>query len=896
MSEPRRRTRTGPWRSDPRAAVDEELAFHLAERARLNEARGFSPERARSEAEQRFGDLERIRRACVAEHERSARRLALRERAADIGRDVRQAVRALMRARVYTFAAVLALALGVGANTAVFSVVSAVLLEPLPYADPANVVALHTRWDGTSEARLSPAEYLDIATQARGLSAVGVYARAFANVVEGETAERVPALVATPSVFDALGLAAAVGRLFTTDEGSAGAAPVAVLSYEYWQRRFGGAGATVGAELLLNGRRVTVVGVLPPQVRLPATYADREPPAVFVPLSIEPGGVVARGSHYLFGVARLASGVTVESANAEVGRLAQRMVAEYPDDYPEQMRFEAFVRPVHIDVAGDTRPLLLLLTGAVAMVLLIACANVSSLVLTRTEDRRREFAVRSALGAGRWGIARQLVIEQLVLATAAGALALILAGLALGGLLLLQPPGLPRLDEIGIDARALAFLALVSLAVTLLVTLAPLRLGAGGSAALRFAGARTTAGRASHQLRYALITAEVALCIVLLAGAGLLLRSFSNLMAVDPGYSTERVLTVPIALPIADYPDDAVRRRFFAELVAEAGALPGVVAAGAVANLPLAAGIGDLGIRIPDRPIAAGDVSDRLDWQVVTPGWLEAMGIELVRGRGITTADATDAPGAVVLSEAAARKYWPDRDPIGERFTLGADAGPGTVTVVGVARDIHQFTLTDVPQAIMYLPHAQFTFWNGGAAVASMTLVLQTAGSPVGALPPLRALVRRMDPHVPLGTVRTMAQVFGTAVAAPRFATSVLAGFALLALALAMIGIYGLVAYAVARRTREIAVRMALGAEPRAVVGGIVRQGMTPVLIGVAAGGVAALALARSLEGMLFGVAPTDGVTLAGALLVLTGTALVACVLPARRATRIAPLAALRDE
>ena len=896
MEESRWRRYLRFWGADPRADVEDELAFHLAERARLNEARGLAPEEARRAAERQFGDIERIRGACLSEYEQGERRAVLQERVGELLRDFRHAIRSLARAPMYTFPAGLALALGVGANTAVFSGVSAVLLRPLPYAAPERVVAVHNRWEGEAEAGLSPAEYLDLAERTRAFAAHGVYARAFANIVHGDAAERVPALAATPSVFAALGVEAVAGRVFTRAEGIPGGPPVALLTHEYWQRRFNGARAVLGSDLLINGVQVTVVGVLPPGVRLPATYADAEPPAVIVPYAVDRASVSARGSHFLSGVARLAPGWTVESANVEVRRVAQEMVRTYPDDYPARMRFETYLRPIHADVVGDVRPLLLLLAGAVAMVLLIVCANVSGLVLTRAEDRRRELAVRSALGAGRWRIARQLLLEHLVLAAVAGVAGLGLAQLALTALVALQPPDIPRLDEIRIDGRALGFLVVVSLAATLVAALAPLRLAASPHAPLREAGTRTTATRSSQRLRRGLIAAEVALSVVLLAGAGLLLRSFANLLAVDPGYRTERVLTVPVALPGADYPDDEARRRFYARLVAEAALLPGVVAAGAVSNLPLEASVGDLGIQIEGRETGVGDLSRRLDWQVVTPGWFEAMGVPLIRGRGIEPSDDERGVGVVVLSESAARKYWPQGDAIGRRFRLGGGAGPGVVTVVGIVHDVRQNAVAEVPPAVMYLPHAQFRFWNDGTAVTSMRLVLHTAGEPFATLAPMRELVRRLDPDVPLGTVRSMEQVFGTAIAQPRFTTSVLIGFALLALGLAMIGIYGLVAYAVARRTREIAVRMALGAQPRAVARQMVGEAMMPVLLGATFGLALAVGMTRALEGMLYDIPPNDPVTLAAALLVLTTTALVACLVPARRATRIAPLAALREE
>lgn len=880
--------------ANPEADVDDELDFHLEERTRLNIASGMSAEQARAEAAQQFGDMSRIRGECITERRHLTRRAEFGERLGDVVRDIRMGVRSLVRTPLFAVTAGLSLALGIGVNVAVFSVVNAVLLAPLPYAAPERVVTIHNTWMGAEQGGLSPAEYLDYAAMTKALSVFGVYAMSSANVVDGDVAERVPATIATASTLEALGIAPSAGRFYTAGEVAA-RDPVLVLSYEYWQSRFGGAQDVIGRGVLVNGVVRTVIGVLPPGVRLPGTYAEAQPPALFLPLRIERADDPSRGSHFLRAIARLAPDWTVASADAELKRVAGELTVLHADFYPEQMNFSALVVPVHEAVVGESRRLLLMLSAAVALVLLITCANVSSLVLTRTEDRRRELAVRSALGAGRWRIARQLLMEHLVLATVAAAAGLGIASAGVRALSLFQPGDIPRIADAGIDTRVLLFTLGLTLLTTLLVAAAPFGHGGGGHDALREAGSRTTTSRASQRTRRALIATEVALSIVLLAGAGLLLRSFTLLMAVDPGYRTDQLLTVPVTLPASSYDNDAAVRRFYAQLVDDASQLPGVVAAGAVINLPLATTIGDLNIELDGHTVAAGDLSPRLDWQVVTPGWFDAMGVDILRGRGITAADDERATGAVVLSEAAVRKYWADGDAVGQRFRLGAAAGPGWVTVVGIARDIRHGSLSAEPQPIMYLPHGQFTFWHGGSAVLTMTLVLHTAGEPMAMVAPLREHVRRMDPHVPLGTPRTMAQVMTTAVAEPRFAMSVIGSFALIALGLAAIGVYGLVSYTVARRTREIAVRMALGAQADGVVRQIVLQGMQPVLVGVAIGGLGALATGRLLQHMLYGIAPHDPVILAVTLVLLPATALLACVIPARRATGIEPWVALRE-
>jgi putative ABC transport system permease protein len=890
--EPRWRRYLRLWGADPGADIDDELRFHLEERTRLNISRGMDEAQARAAAASRFGDLARIRSECAMEREPMIRGTQRGETLADLGADMRIAARSLRRAPLFTGAAVLVLALGVGAGSAVFTVMNTVLLRPLPYAAPEQLVRVYVSWQGAEQGALSPAEYLDFGARVRAFDELGVYAISSASVMSGDQAERVSSALATPSTFATLGVAPMLGRLYAgaadPDEG-----PVALLSYEYWQTRFGGDAGIVGSDVVINGTTRTITGVLPPGVRLPSTYREAQPPALFVPLNIDVASNPPRGSHFLRGVARLAPGWTMETATADVSRVAAELVAEHPADYPAAMNFGGYVRPLHDDVVSGTRRVLFMLAGAVALLLLIACVNVSSLVLTRMEDRRHELAVRSALGAGRWRIARQLAVEHLLLAGLAAALGAGIAVLGVRGLSLLQPGDIPRLGEARVDAVALAFTMAIAILATLLAGLAAVR-RAPRPADLREAGARMTLSRSSHRLRRTLIAAEVALTIVLLAGGSLLLRSFANLLAVEPGYRMTQLLTVPVSLPGASYTDDVQRRQFFARLVEEAGALPGVVSAGAVANLPLASGVGDLNIELEGRAPAPGDASPRLDWQVVTPGWHDAMGIDIVRGRGIQASDDQAAPGAVVLSESAARRHWGTADPIGQRFRLGAGAGPGWVTVVGVARDVRHGGLTAEPEAIMYLPHAQFSFWNGGPAVTMMTLVLHTAGEPMSLMPALREITRRIDPAVPLGTAQTMEQVRNRAVAEPRFAAGVLGAFAALALLLALVGIYGLVAYTVSRRTREIAVRMAMGAQAGTVVREVTLQGLAPVLAGAVVGTGAALLLSRLVQHMLHGVGSTDPLSYAAALLLLLGAALAACVLPARRASQVAPLEVLR--
>jgi putative ABC transport system permease protein len=499
------------------------------------------------------------------------------------------------------------------------------------------------------------------------------------------------------------------------------------------------------------------------------------------------------------------------------------------------------------------------------------------------------------MGAGRGRIARQLMTESIVLAVVGG-----LAGLTIamwGTSAFTALPDVPRIDTITIDARVLGFALFASVLTGLVFGLAPMIQLFGGDlyAALR-QGRGVSGGRMGERVRRTVIVAEISLALLLLAGAGLLARSFLALQSVDPGYRTDGVLAVRLSLPTTTYPEESQRLDFFENLVARVGDLPGVREAGAVSNLPLASGLGDLNFRIEGRDVAAGDVSPRADWQVVTPGYFDAMGMRVLRGRAITAEDREGTPGVVVISEEVARRYWPDSDPLGARFQLGGRAGPGMVTIVGIVADIRHASLDAPIDPQMYLAHRQFRFWNGGSVVNAMTVVAHTAGDPASLATAVRGAIATMNPQLPVSTVATMAEVTAASVAQPRFLMSLLLIFAAAAMTLAAVGVYGVMAYAVARRSHELSIRVALGARASAVAGMVVRQGLVLVGVGLAIGLVAALALTRLLGSLLYGVSATDPLTLAGASAVLATVALLACWIPARRATRADPMEALRAE
>jgi putative ABC transport system permease protein len=816
----------------------------------------------------------------------------------DSAKDLRDAVRALRRNPVFTAVAVLTLALGIGANTAIFSVVNGVLLRPLPYPAPEQLVAIRNVWEGNDDGAhsISPAEYFDYRDRLSAFEHLGVSALDEFNLTGAGEAERVPGARISDGVFAALGVTPALGRVFSREE-DVPRSDVVVLAYGLWQRRFGGAASAIGSRIVVDGEARTIVGVMPEGFRIPDDLSSATPAELFVPLGLDRVSVRIRVSHFLSGVGRLKRGVTPAQGNADVAAVASRFVTEFPNDYPEKMRFAARAVPLLDSVVGDVRPILTVLLGAVGFVLLIACANVAGLLLARTEARRRELAIRTALGAGRGRLVRQLLAESVVLAVSGGSLGVALAVGTTRLLVALRPPNVPRLEAIGVDGRVLLAALIASTVVGLGVGLLPAAQASRADVqSMLREGGRGTAGSRRQTARRALVIGEVAIALVLLVGAGLMTKSFVRLLSVDPGYRVDHVLTVPVSLPAARYQEAGQVIDFFRELTARVSALPGVTTAGAVAGIPLAAERGDLGINIEGRPVPPGATRPRADWQVVTPGYFRAIGMRMLRGRGIESADLATTPGVVVINEAMARRYWPGEDPIGKRFTLGGRAGPGLVTIVGVVADVRQASLAATAEPEMYLAHTQFRFWGSGSILRSLDLVVRTAGEPGALARAVRETVASLDRQLAIGTFRTMEDVRGESVARPRFLMLLFSAFSILAFAIAVIGVYGVVAYGVAQRRRELGIRLALGARPSKLAAMVVRNGAALALVGIVSGLAVALAMTRFLSGFLFGVTPNDPATLALVVVTLGGAALVASWLPARRAARTDPVEVLRAE
>ncbi|HEU4630001.1 MAG TPA: ABC transporter permease [Gemmatimonadaceae bacterium] len=792
--------------------------------------------------------------------------------------DLRFALRSLRRSPGFTLVAVLTLALGVGANTAIFSVVDGVLLAPLPLREPDRLVAVGERVDGgapTDFTSTSPGSFFDWQRQTRTVRLAGFAGSARTLTGRGEP-ERLLGASTVGGLFDVLGVPPLFGRTITPADETPEAQRVIVLSYATWRRLFGEDRGVVGRTLTLDGASHTIVGVMPPSFRFPDTGTE-----FWVPSRFDAEFRANRDQYFIQVVGRLAPGATLEQARTELAVVSERLQRDWPM-YNSDLRI--VVRPLQETIVEGVRTRLLVLMAAVAFVLLITCANLGNLLLARASGRHREIAVRQALGAGRTRLARQLLTESLVLALAGGAAGLLVGQGFLELLLAAQATtNLPRVDEIGLDARVLLFTLGVSVAAGLFF---------GSLPAWQLARARSgealrtgTRGSAGHQwARSALVVSELALAMVLLTGAGLLLRSFALMQRVDPGFTADHVLTFDVTRPGED-------ASFTATSLERIRALPGVRSAAVVSQLPVTGrGIGAWFNRL-DRPLPPDVKPTGEAYRVVTPGYFATIGLPLKRGRLLTPDDRRERP-AVVINEALARRYYAGEDPIGKAIYLGApdnrlfDHG----TIVGVVGDTRDAGLGSDPLPTVYIPLAVMPGWR------SFSYVVRTAGPPTAVAGAVRNVIRTLDATVPVRNVRTLDAVLAESVAPARWSTTLLGVFAGVALVMAALGVFGVLSFVVAQRTRELGIRMALGAAPSAVRRTVVRQGLRLVVAGLALGLAGAFALTRLMGSLLYGVAPTDPATYAGVAAVLVGTAAVASWLPARRATRVDPIIALRAE
>jgi predicted permease len=815
-------------------------------------------------------------------------------------RDVRYSMRALARAPRFTVVAGLTLALGIGANTAIFSAVNGVLLRPLPYPDSDRIVGLwHGAPDlGYEQFGTSPGIYHQYLTENQVFEAMSLYAPQAANLTEDGGAERVRAVASTEGLFDVLGTAPLMGRTYTESEISAEGAQVVVLGHDLWQRRYGGDPAVLGRTIRVNGDAREVIGVMPPGFDFGGPNGRAE---LFMPLRIDlengPPGAFSSSA-----VALLKEGVSEEAAVAQMDAMLLRVRERWADaeafiNFLDAGGFHPIVHTVQEELVGDLQRPLWILLGTVGFVLLIACANVANLFLVRSEGRRREMAVRTALGATRGTLVRQLLSESTLLAAMGGGAGLAVAWVATPMLLRLAPPELPRLDQVSMDGTVLGFTVGVTALAALLFGPAPALRHSSERllGMLRYAGRGTTGGRDRHHLRNALVVGQTALAMILLVGSGLLVKSFREIRQSDPGFYTEGLLTFRIALSPTEYPGAAAPARFHQELVDRLEALPGVEAAGAVSQLPLGGNTSGTAWDVEDFPTDPGELPPMFWYKYPTEGYFQAMGISVLAGRVLERADHERDLGNIVVTRSLAERLWPGGDALGKRMRVTGDTvDVAWQTIVGIVEDTRDHGLREDVIDMVYRPLVG-PRGDEGYSVRQMTFVVR-AENPTLFTEEVRRIVREMDPNLPLAGVRTMATVTADSVVRLSFTTLALGIAALMALILGAVGLYGVLSYVVSQRTQEIGVRMALGAETGQVQSMVVASGAKLAGLGLVAGLAGAAGLTRLLQGLLYGTEPLDPLTFGGTSLVLLAVGLFASWVPARRAAAVDPVESMRAE
>jgi len=808
--------------------------------------------------------------------------------------DLRHGARSLVRQPTFTIVAVIALALGIGANTAIFSVVHAVLLRSLPYRDADRLVSVweNNRKRGNDQNVINMGNFFDWKEQNRVFEDMAAFFDTTASLKSGGDPEEIPAQIATASLFSILGVNPILGRTFTADDGKPGQPRVVALSFGLWQRRFGGDPQIIGRKLILNmfsSTEATVIAVMPADFNwhVKAGSMTRKSAEMWAPWQVGEQTRLRQG-RYAMAVARLKSGVTYEQSQAEMNAIGGRLERQYNEF---NANWGVNVVPLRKQFTGEIRLALLVLLGAVGMVLLIACANVANLLLVRAAGRQREVAVRTALGAGRGRVIRQLLTESLLLACLGGLVALALAWWGIDLLVSLAPPDLVNLSQVKINVAVLGFTLGISALTGVIFGLAPAfgatRLNLHES--LKEGGKNIGGGMRSHRLRNSLVILEVALALVLLVCAGLLIRSFARLQSVDPGFNARNVLTMRVSLPGRKYDNDQKLINFYRQAVAQMQSLPGVESVGVVSFLPFAAPHAGTGVAIEGRPKLAPGQGLNTGVMVSDLNYFRTMRIPLKRGRLFTDQEAAEMRHVVVINEEFARKNFPGEDPLGKRVVIEMKDDNQPCEIIGIVGDSKHMNLDAEVQPMSYWPYPELTY-NG------MTFVIRTQGEPTVVAGAARNVIRQIDPEQPVADVRTMESLIGTSVARARFNTLLLTIFGVVALLLAGVGIYGVMAYSVAQRTHEIGVRMALGARAADVLRLVIRRGMMLALGGVAIGLAASFALTRLMKTLLFNVSETDPLTFAGVPLLLAFVALLACLIPARRAAKVDPMVALRYE
>ncbi|MFP5264641.1 MAG: ABC transporter permease [Blastocatellia bacterium] len=804
--------------------------------------------------------------------------------------DLRHAGRMLFNKPGFAALAVIALALGIGANSAIFSVVNAVLLRSLPYDAPERLVMVWGTTPQADRASVSPADFLDYRERNDVFEQVAAFTAGGFTLTGAGDPEQIRGARVSADFFSVLGARPALGRAFRAEDDEPGAARVVVFSQKLWQRRFNSDEGIIGKNVILNGQGFTVVGIMPAEFQFTIPGIFRSPAELWTPSALVKDNST-RGNHYLRVIGRLKLGVSLERAQAGLAAIAGQLQQEYPST---NMGMGVRLVGLHEQIVGNVRPALLILLGMVGFVLLIACANVANLLLARAASRHKEIAIRMALGATRARLARQLLTESMLLALTGGAFGILLALWGTDVLVSLSPANLPRVKEVGVDGYVLAFTLLISALTGVLFGLAPALQASKPdlNEALKEGSRGSSENLGRGPLRRLLVIFEMAAALVLLIGAGLMVKSFLRLSEVNAGFDPRNVLAMTLSLPRAKYKEPRAQAAFFREAFERIEGLPGVESVGAINDLPLGGDRDSTAFAVEGRPAPPPGERPSTEWRLVNPDYFKAMSIPVLRGRAFTEEDATDAPRVVVINDSFARRFFPNEDPVGRRIILDltiSNAAPVAREIVGVAGDVRDLGLDAEPGPEVYAPYLQ-------EPVPYMAIMVKAKADPAALGPAVRGEVLAIDKDQPISSIQGMEQVIKDSVAGRRFNMTLFAIFAAVALLLAAVGIYGVMAYSVTRRTHEIGIRMALGASSSDVLRLVLGQGMTLALIGMAAGLAASAALTRVMSSLLYEVSATDPLTFAVITLLLAGVALMACYIPARRAMKVDPMVALRYE
>ena len=801
--------------------------------------------------------------------------------------DLRYALRMLAKSPAFTFIVVLTLGLAIGTNSAIFSVVNAVLLRPLTYPKSEQLVRVCGTQPQLATAPSSPANFLEWKAENQVFERIATYVGQGFNLTGTDKPERVIGARVSGDLFQLLGVQPALGRTFTVDEDRDGAERVVILSHQFWQNRFAGAASAIGQTITLNEQRYTIVGVMPAGLAFPSTRTQ-----IWTPIAFNPAEQAMRDTNFIDVIARLKPGVSIDQARANMNAIAQSQADRYP-----QTNFGVGVKVVSLqeDMVGDVRPMLIVLLVAVAFVLLIACANVANLLLARAAARQREMAIRGALGASRSRVVRLLLTESVLLAVVGGAVGLLLAFWSLDVLVSLKPANLPRLAEIGINRTVFLFTFAVSVLTGLLFGVAPAWQVSKSdlNEGLKESGGRGgTDSPRRQRVRALLVISEVALSLVLLIGAGLMIRSFSRLLAVDPGFKADHVLTAFVSLPPSKYPKREEQNAFFDRLLERLRNVPGITAAGVITDLPLYGG-SSTGFDIDGRPEPLPGQRSMTDYRITTPDYFAAMGMKLLQGRAFSRFDTDGAPGVVIINETLAKSYFAGEDPIGKR--LGLSTPKDWREIVGVVADVRNYGVDADVKPEVYVPLLQTAPDYLSGVASALTVVLRSTMDPAALTTVLSEQVQALDKDQPVSAIRTMEWYLADSMAQRRFNMLLLGAFAGLALVLAAVGIYGVIAYTVAQRTHEMGIRIALGARGADILRLVFAHAMATTITGIVIGLVAAFALTRLLQSLLYQVTATDPFVFAAISILLLTVAAIATYLPARRAVKVNPITALRE-